>query len=143
MPGPGVSAVLKGNPTRDTVQRKSHIRKGLDKKHRAIVSNSNMMCFDVIQALLPCTKGLRCTEERIKSKESGPGLFFLIVPHSIAEQHAQQIALNMEIYMYKISPKFFSSALIKWQLMKKTLSKEAIDTSALRMQSLGLAGAFV
>ena len=44
---------------------------------------------------------------------------FPVPPHSTAEQLAQQIALDMEIYMYKINPRFFHSALIKWQLMKK------------------------
>lgn len=50
------------------------------------------------------------------------------LPSSVAEQLAQQIALAVEMYMYKISPPFFYFAWIKWHLMKKTWSEEAVAT---------------
>lgn len=106
----------------DTVQTKSHAGQGSDKKHHTVPSNSRMLHFPGLQALLPCKGGLYIhkisgsTQERIKSEDSCPTTFLLssffpIVPHSMAEQLAQQIAVNMEVYMciyiYEIGPNSF------------------------------------
>lgn len=96
-----------GNPTMDTVQTKSHTGQGSDKKHHAVPSNSNLLCFNVLQALLLCKEGLcirgsGATQQSITSEESCPTKFssfqlFPVVTHSTAEQCVQQTALDMEI----------------------------------------------
>ena len=48
VPGPTVGAVLIGSPTMDTVQTKSYIGQGLDKKHHTAPSNSKMLCSSVL-----------------------------------------------------------------------------------------------
>lgn len=77
-------------------------------------SNAQVLCFHVRQALLPRTASptvMSQEEHTMGLKKAAPLLFSPLalcnLPHSIAEQLAQQIALGMEMYMYKISPKFF------------------------------------
>lgn len=98
VPGPRVHAVLTGNPTMDIVQTKPHTGQGLDKEHHAVPSNSNLLCFNVLQASLLCKEGLciqgsRATQESTKFEESRPTTF---LPSS--SFHSQPIPLQSSVF---------------------------------------------